>query len=287
MFALLALAACGAGGPEVKSVALPTGVTLEYTEQGDPGGIPVILLHGYADSRRSWDLVLPHLPSRYRVLALTQRGHGGSSRPSAGYFVDDLAGDVGAFLDALGIDRAFVVGHSMGSMVAQRFAIDHPGRLRGMILTGAFHVRRDNPILTGFWDEVVSRLREPVDPQFVHDFQRSVTTEPLPDDFFATVVGESNRMPGWIWKEFFRGFLKADLTAELNRIATPTLLIWGDGDEFSPRVDQDSLLARIRGARLVTYTGVGHAANWEAPRRFASDLVAFIDGPAGERTGGP
>ena len=72
-------------GPVVRSVTLPTGVTLEYTEQGDSKGVPVILLHGYTDSRRSWDLVLPHLPSRFRVFAVTQRGHGVSSRPARGY----------------------------------------------------------------------------------------------------------------------------------------------------------------------------------------------------------
>jgi len=273
-------------GPVVRSIALSTGVTLEYTEQGDPNGVPVVLLHGYTDSRRSWDLVLPHLPSRFRVFAISQRGHGMSSRPATGYLAADLSNDVRAFLDAQNIDRAVLVGHSMGSMVAQRFAIDHPGRLSGMLLTGAFYARRNNPLLVDFYNQAVAPLPEPVSPEFIRDFQRSTTTDTLPSEFFATVLGESARLPAWLWKDYARGFLITDFTAEIGRIQTPTLLLWGDRDGFALRADQDSLLARIRGSRLTTYEGIGHAANWERPERFAADLTSFVDGLSAVQLGG-
>ena len=292
--ALVLATGCGAsealhppGDPVVRSIALPTGVTLEYAEQGRPDGVPVVLLHGYTDSRHSWNLVLPRLPSRYRVFAISQRGHGKSSKPLDAYRVADFAGDVTAFLDAKGIDRAIIVGHSMGSMVAQQFTIDNPGRVQALALTGAFYVRRDNPILVDFWNQAISKLPDQVDSQFVLDFQTSTVTRPLAPEFFATILGETGRLPGYVWRNAFREFLRTDLTARVGSITAPTLVIWGDKDSYSVRQDQDSLVAKIRGAKLLTYEGIGHAANWEVPERFASDLVAFLDRHAGDEREGP
>jgi pimeloyl-ACP methyl ester carboxylesterase len=274
------------GDPVVRSIALPTGVTLEYAEQGRPDGIPVVLLHGYTDSRHSWNLVLPRLPGRYRVYAISQRGHGESSKPVDAYRVADFAGDVGAFLDAKGIDRAIIVGHSMGSMVAQQFTIDNPNRVQALVLTGAFYVRRDNPILVDFWNQAISTLPDQVDRQFVLDFQTSTVTKPLAPEFFATILGETGRLPGYVWRNAFREILRTDLTAGVGTIKAPTLIIWGDKDTYSVRDDQDSLVTKIRGAKLLTYEGIGHAANWEVPERFASDLVAFLDQQAVGKAGG-
>jgi non-heme chloroperoxidase len=110
--------------PIIKSVELPHRVKLPYVEQGDPSGVPMILLHGYTDSWRSFEPVLPHLPQSIHAFALTQRGHGDADRPATGYRTRDFAADVGAFTDALGLGPAVVVGSSMGNTNAQRFAID-------------------------------------------------------------------------------------------------------------------------------------------------------------------
>lgn len=123
--------------PTVKSVDLPHRVKLPYAEQGDPSGVPVLLLHGYTDSWRSFEPVLPHLPDSIRAFAITQRGHGDVDRPATGYRTRDFAGDVLAFADALGRGPVVVVGHSMGSTNAQRFAMDHPDRVLGLVLAGA------------------------------------------------------------------------------------------------------------------------------------------------------
>ena len=87
----------------VARLNLATGVTLEYVERGDPDGTPVIFLHGVTDSWRSFEHVLPHLPPSIRAIAITQRGHGDSSRPDAGYAYGDFAADVAALLDAVGV----------------------------------------------------------------------------------------------------------------------------------------------------------------------------------------
>jgi non-heme chloroperoxidase len=121
-------------------------VTLEYVEQGDRAGVPMLLLHGVTDSWRSFERVLPHLPTSIRAFAVTQRGHGDSGRPAAGYRTRDFASDVTAFADALSLGPVLVVGHSMGSTNAMRFALDHPGRIRGLVLVGAFASYRRNTV---------------------------------------------------------------------------------------------------------------------------------------------
>src|SRR5215204_2978292 len=97
----------------VADMQVPTAVRLRYSEQGDPAGRPVIMLHGYTDSSFSFSRVLPLIDPSHRVFALDLRGHGNSERPAGGYTVRDFAADVMAFMDALGLERANLVGHCM------------------------------------------------------------------------------------------------------------------------------------------------------------------------------
>jgi non-heme chloroperoxidase len=112
----------------VKRAALSTGVRLPYVDAGDPDGIPVLLLHGWTDSWRSFETVLGHVPADIRAIAVTQRGHGNADRPQDGYAPRDLAADAAALLDALEIDRAVVAGHSMSAWVAERLALEDSAR---------------------------------------------------------------------------------------------------------------------------------------------------------------
>lgn len=109
-------------------VSLSTGVRMEYVEQGPADGVPVVFLHGVTDSWRSFEHVLPLLPQSVHAYAISAWGHGGSSRPDRGYLLSDRSTDLRAFMDAMGLERPIIVGHSMGSMVAQRFVVDHPDR---------------------------------------------------------------------------------------------------------------------------------------------------------------
>jgi non-heme chloroperoxidase len=98
--------------PVVQHVELPGRVKLPYAEQGDPSGVPVVLLHAIADSWRSFERVLSDLPESMHAFALTQRGHGDASRPARGYHPRDFAADLAAFMDALHLEAAVVVGGS-------------------------------------------------------------------------------------------------------------------------------------------------------------------------------
>ena len=261
--------------PVLKSIELASGVTLPYVEQGDPSGVAMLLLHGFTDSWHSFERVLPYLPASIHAFALTQRGHGDADRPTAGYSTRDFAADVVAFVRAASLGPTVVVGHSMGSTNAQRFAIDHPQLTLGLVLAGAFTTYRNNPVAVEFWESGVSPLTEPIDPGFVREFQESTLAQPIPPAFLDTVVQESLKVPVRVWRAAFEGFLEDDCVAELGKIKVPTLILWGAQDAFCPRREQDALLTSVAGSQLVVYENAGHALHWEEPERFAADLVAF------------
>ena len=260
--------------PTLKSIRLPSGVKLEYAEQGARDGTPVILLHGITDSWRSYEPVLPHLPSSLRAFALSQRGHGGSSRPKQGYAPRDLAADVAAFIEALDLGPALVVGHSMGTCVAQSFAIDYRRQVLGLVLVGSFCRVGDNPGIAELWQEV-EKLGDPISPVFVREFQESTLTLPVHPAFLDAVIAESLKVPARVWRDALQGMKSFDRSGELRKVKAPALILWGDRDGFARRVDQDDLSAALPCAQLSIYEGVGHALHWEDPRRFSAELCAF------------
>jgi non-heme chloroperoxidase len=270
---------------EVKSVELPTGVTLQYVEQGEPSGVPVLLLPGGFDSWRAYERVLPHLLESIRAFAITQRGHGDSSKPEAGYGVHDLAADAAAFIDALDLEAVVVAGASSSSLIAQRHAMDHPDRTLGLILIGGFATMRDNPVALEV-QNAASGLTDPVDPGFVRRFQGGMVAQPVPQQFLDIMVQEALKVPARVWRAMAAGVLEYDPSGELDKIKVPTLVVWGDQDAASPRNEQDALMAAIADSRFVIYEGVGHPLHWEVPERFASDLASFIETSRPEETTG-
>lgn len=256
-----------------KFASLPTGVRMEYVEQGPTDGLPVVFLHGVTDSWHSFERVLPLLPADVRAFAVSQRGHGDSSRPDAGYRYDDLARDANAFLDVVGLPRAVVVGHSMGSLVAQRFAVDHPERTAGLVLVGAFATLFEDPGMRDFYTSTIAPLTDPIDPGFAREWQLSTLARPMPEDYLDTIVAETVKVPARVWHQAFQGFLGTpDFSGDLARVAVPVLIVWGDRDSFVPRQHADRFLAVMPHAQLVVHEGAGHALHWEDPDRFAREL---------------
>jgi pimeloyl-ACP methyl ester carboxylesterase len=253
--------------------ALPGGVNLPYAEQGSPDGAPVVLLHGITDSWRSFEPVLEHLPADVRAFAVTQRGQGDASRPGF-YGLEELVADVAAFLDVLGIGSAVLCGHSMGSIVATRFAIDHPERTAGLVVMGGA------PTFTALDFEEMSRelatLTDPVDVDYLRGFQESTLARPIPADFLDLAVAESAKVSAATFRGLWHETVLTDFSASLGSIAVPALVVWGERDSFIPRGAAEALAAAIPGARLSVYAGAGHAMHWEEPARFAAELSAFV-----------
>lgn len=268
----------GAGGAfEPRFVSLSTGVRMEYVEHGRATGVPVVFLHGVTDSWHSFEPVLRLLPPSIRAYAVSQRGHGDSSRPQRGYRYTDFSEDVRAFLDAMGLDRAVVVGHSMGASVAQRLVVDHPGRVARLVLMGAFSTLYRNAVVSAFVASAVAPLSDPIPEAFARDWQLSTTARPVDPGFLETVVRETLKVPARVWHESFNGFLETpDFSRQLARVSVPVLLVWGERDSYAQRADQDALLAAMPHARLLSDPDAGHALHWEAPETFVASLLRFL-----------
>ena len=257
--------------PTAALIKLPSGVTLHYVVQGRPDGKPLVLLHGIGDSWHSYELVLPHIPDRYRVYAVSMRGHGWSDAPSSGYGHEDFAGDVTAFLEALDLRKVTLVGHSLGSFVSQVVAARDSGRLDSLVLVGSGP--GGAPGVAAEAREIFATMAK--DPKFARDFQASTINKPVPAAFFETMVRECAGAAPHMWAQAGGVAHNAGTVAGLASITVPTLLIWGDRDSMLSRKDQDALLAAIKQSRLVVYNETGHAPHWEEPTRFAKDLVSF------------
>lgn len=266
---------------QVDRLRVSEAVELPYVERGSPVSPPVIFLHGFAGSWRSFAPVLGHLPPSVRAVAPTLRGHADASKPASGYGVRDFADDVARLLDGLGIDAAVLVGHSMGSAIALRFALDHPARTVGLVLAGGAVPSGETAAVRQFFDRTVSRLRDPIDPAFLQDFLATTLAQPIPDELYEKLLDDARRVPARVWIEAFRQRLETDLSGEITRIAAPTLLVWGDQDRRVGRSDQTTLEASIRDARLIVYEGAGHDLHCEEPKRFAADVAAFVREVAG------
>lgn len=259
-----------------KSVALATGVTMTFAEKGDPSGVPVIFIHGITDSHLSYGPVLDALPSRFHAFAVTMRGHGGSSKPAAHYAPEDMAVDVAAFLDVQKIERAIVVGHSMGSLVARCVAAAYPERVLGLVIVGAFASLHANPAVEEL-RKAVDALGDEIPYAFAREFQMSTLATPVPDAFLAMAIAETQKVPARVFRSAIAGMMVRDHTLTGATYAGPTLIVWGDEDAFCLRADQETLVRAFKNAELLTYTGIGHAVHWEEPVRFATDFAAWAE----------
>lgn len=255
-------------------VHVATGPLLHYAESGDRSGEPIVFLHGWPDSWFSFSRVLPLLPTDVRTLAVDQRGYGESDKPDSTYSIAELAADAAAFLDALEIERATLVGHSFGSFVARQAVITNPDRFNALILIGTGFAAT-NPVLRDLQSSL-RNLPDPIPESFARDFQASTAYRPIPPEFFERLIVESLKLPPRLWKLLIDQLMKYDDARELSRIQVPMLLLWGDHDALFSRAEQDGVLAALPSARLKVYEETGHCPNWEKPEEVAADIVGFL-----------
>jgi non-heme chloroperoxidase len=258
---------------------LEAGLRLHYAEQGDPTGEAIVFLHGYSDSWFSFSRVLPLLSAEYHAFALTQRGHGDSDKPECCYTPDDFAADIDAFMDAVGLEEATVVGASTGALFAQRVVLSYPRRVSRLVLVGAQTPANEaNEVVLGLQEEVRA-LEDPVPPEFVRAFQESTIYQPVPQEFLDTVVSESLKLPARVWRDYLEGAVLSidqDYVLPLREIDVPTLILWGEQDPLFPREEQERLAAAIPGATLKVYPETGHAVHWDRPAWVVRDLEEFM-----------
>ena len=292
--------------PADRSVDL-RGLSFHYRDWGGEGQ-PLVLLHGLASNARFWDLAAPHLAEAFRTVALDQRGHGASARPDDGYDFPTVAGDVAAFLGALGLQRPIVVGHSWGGNVAAQVAADYPHRVAGIVcVDGGFIEPASAPGAT--WEETARRLAPPdweaLDLTWEELLERARTWATAPSwgerlaDFLRANfdVLESGKVRPRLTRERHLRILRAIWEQRVStlypRIPCPVLLLparqrgGATTGPTRPPEDKEAHVERVRHLlrrhRLVWLEDAIHDVPVQRPREVAQAIIqaareGFFDG---------
>lgn len=263
---------------EVRTIALRTGINVPCFVQGhlaeayDDGGAPLVLLHAWGESWRSFERLIALLPS-FTLVAPDLRGHGEADKPEDGYSLTAVVEDVVAALDSLGVARAHILGSSSGGYVAQQLAVMHRELVQSLILVGSPLSLHGKP---PFANEVEA-LTDPISEDWIREslsWYRLLHT--VPAAYIEDRVHDGLAMPAAVWKASLRGYYEAVPPSEAGTISAPTLILWGAHDHLVPRHHQETLARRIPGAQLKIYEKTGHLVLWECPERVAEDVEGFL-----------
>jgi pimeloyl-ACP methyl ester carboxylesterase len=271
------------------TVTLANGQLLAYLDRGPRDAPPVVLIHGYTDSARDWATLAPLLVPKFRLIIVDLRGHGASGKPDCCYTRFDFAHDIKLLLTTLRLDSADIVGHSLGSVVAQTFAELWPESTRRLILvssTGtsfgldesAGKVGSATPLVHS-WLAGVARLRDPIDPgsPFMRDWWKE-SMSINPEFFSSRQRRDAAAIPAHVWRDIAdQTLLGDDLRRMLPRIRAPTLLLWGGRDTVMSEAGRKALRAGIKGNEVRIFPTLGHDLFWEDPRAVGSVMIAFLE----------
>ena len=254
------------------------GVSLNYDEWG--AGHALLLLMGFGDGLHAWANQIPAFSEKFRTVALDHRGSGDSEAPAGGYSIPQFADDAIGLLDRLGVERAHVLGYSMGGRVGQDMAARYPDRVSALVLAAS--AARANP-LNVYSLRASAWLYETCGPEAAAAFGPLIS---FTHDYFGDHLDSLTESLGAPVHEpmplhAYRGHVEAienhDSTPILGRIAAPTLVLIGDREWLNPMSDQQAMLDGIPGARLRVLEGGGHGFLWEIPDAFNDAVIDFLD----------
>lgn len=250
---------------------------LSFREAGDPKGLPVVLLHAFPMSSAMWEPQFAAL-SAYRVLAPDLRGFGGTPL-SAPWFVEHAVDDVFETMTAAGIEKAVLVGLSMGGYVALRAVEKAPARVKALVLcdTRAEADANENKIKrAAAVDFVKSKgVAAFVDPFLADALSVKTKTEnPKAVEFLKGVAGKSS--PDDVAAALGALASRGDMTAALPNIKVPTCVLVGSQDKITPLPLSETMRTRIPGAELHLIPDAGHFSNVENPGVFNERLLSFL-----------
>jgi len=236
---------------------------LHYTLSGH-GPLTVVLTHGLAAGESIWAAQVAALAPRYRVLTWDLRGHGRSPADAGPCTIADLAADLAAVLDDARVDRAVVLGHSAGGVVAMRFALDHPRRTAGLVLVGT--ASECNERARQFYEDLAAIAEtRGMEPVYRRLGVNSAQAQQSPTDA-ATFARVARAMAS---------LNAAPLTDRLGEIHCPAQMIVGEKD-FLGAGGSVILSRRIEGAALAIVPGRGHGLFLEDPAGFNQLVLDFL-----------
>ena len=267
-------------------VELESGITMAYIEMGNPEGEPLLLLHGMTDSSRSWSTIVEYFADDYHLYIPDQRGHGDTDKPDMKkYDRSVFSWDIACFMDAMGLEKASVMGHSMGSFNTQAFAMDYPERVDKIILESTNMVGTNSADPNGAYSEY-----DPDSPLNAGKSESEIVTWdfiewwyyntiPVPEVFHQMVMADCYHYPLETWQVQFPASYQARILAN-NDI--DVLVLYGGSDFLINPSTQDVVKQQMTEAGVnyqhITFTNRGHNLHWEEPAQISEDVKAFLNG---------
>ena len=290
----------------LERIALPTGVTLAVQTGGPRVAKPVLFLHGFPESHRTWRHQIADLARDHFVVAPDQRGFGGSDKPQdvADYAIDVLIGDVIALADRLGLDRFTLAGHDWGGALAWAVALRHPGRVARLVIVNAPHPllfqkrliddpeqRAASQYMTAFRaPEMEAGIRAMgLERFFEKSFSGHVNLSLIPDAERAAYLrdwaseGALTAMLNWYRASQIVVPAAAEdaplpgwTEAPFPVLAMPVLVVWGMKDTALLPILLDGLDALVADLTLVRVPNAGHFVPWEKPDAVTGAIRDFL-----------
>ena len=272
-------------GAKAVLVAEALGDRISYVHAGS--GPPVILIHGLGGSTMVWQRNIEFLAQHYSVYAIDMPGHGYSSNPSLGYGLEAASKYLAAFMDAVGISKAAIVGSSAGGLVAMHFALNHPERVSKLVIVDAAGLGKElatflKLLSTPLLGELIARPSVGSMRALLRALIYDQSKVPLG---LAEEMAEVRRLPGR--KLALLKYLRfgANLFGQkqdvmqisvLPKVSVPTLVIWGRNDFLMPPSHGEKASKAIPGARLHVFDSCGHWPQMEKSDEFNKLLHEFL-----------
>jgi pimeloyl-ACP methyl ester carboxylesterase len=271
------------------------GVDIAYIDEGMIDAPPVVLLHGLSSWMGFWEHQVPALSEHHRVLALDLPGYGASGRPDAPFSPPWYADLVVRWLDALEVDRAVFVGHSMGGQVALTLALRHPDRVERLVLSAPAGFERFRPgaaqWMKTFWTE--DRALHATEDELRGTFTQAVFNRRTPgverllEERVRMQSHPSFRGTSLAVSRCIAGMIDFPVFERLPEVGQPTLVVFGTEDHMIPNpvfnggrtaTIAASGVERLPDARLVLLRGAGHTVHFDDPEGFNKAMLDFLGG---------
>jgi len=245
-------------------------------------GDPLVLIAGLGNDLNAWAFQTPEFAKKYRVIAFDNRGSGHTDAPDQPYSIRTMAEDTAGLLDALSIEKAHVLGISMGGYIAQELAIRYPGRVRSLILVttsvGPYLLKIS---ILQAWVRQALRDMSPMTlfqimlPFMFND--RSFESPGVLEMAVGTIAGHSSTPPHILSRQM-TACAEHDARDRISQVSAPTLVLAGKEDPFVPFSLSEELAASIPGAKLMVLEGAGHGFSASMAEKFNQVVMEFLEG---------